>query len=282
MPVMKGSFDSGSRPAITGSAKYGPNLIRDGGRARPGRRVRGRSASTAHGLPHRRREDRRRRATPARDERAPLLVEHRGHEVGEGGGLHVAVLPQLVQVVPELEPVVQRLHVRAEAREADEEVIVDLEHFPVCGPCAERSECGAVASVPDRGVASCHASRENPPARRGSARRAGQPRRLPRSPRARATRAARMSTQAEAQHGRPPRVRGGRGPRPAHLKSVACVVCCRPKRRSLAIATQFFPVIAITAAPLYARIDIPPAPLPSLPHAPLPSRSSSLPGPARN
>lgn len=45
-------------------------------------------------------------------------------------------------------------------------------------------------------------------------------------------------------------------PLPSYLKSVACVVCCIPKRRSEAIATQFLPVIAMTAQPLYAKIDI--------------------------
>ena len=37
-------------------------------------------------------------------------------------------------------------------------------------------------------------------------------------------------------------------------KSVAMVCSCTPRRRSLAIAKQFFPTIAITADPLYSKI----------------------------
>ena len=37
-------------------------------------------------------------------------------------------------------------------------------------------------------------------------------------------------------------------------KSVAMVCSCTPSRRSLAIAKQFFPTIAITADPLYSKI----------------------------
>mmetsp|Transcript_32622 Transcript_32622/g.103963 ORF Transcript_32622/g.103963 Transcript_32622/m.103963 type:complete len:228 (-) Transcript_32622:54-737(-) len=61
----------------------------------------------------------------------PLLVQHRGHEVRERRRLHVPLLPQLVQVVPELELLAQRLHVGSQPREPEVEVVVHLEHLLV-------------------------------------------------------------------------------------------------------------------------------------------------------
>ena len=43
------------------------------------------------------------------DKCSPLLVEHGGHQLAKGGGLDVALLPQLVQIVPELQLLVPAL-----------------------------------------------------------------------------------------------------------------------------------------------------------------------------
>jgi hypothetical protein len=71
---------------------------------------------------------------------SPLLVEERRDEAGEGLGLHVPLLPQLIQLVPKHQPLVpaqcgesgnrdsQRLCIGGEPREADVEFVMDLEH----------------------------------------------------------------------------------------------------------------------------------------------------------
>ena len=40
----------------------------------------------------------------------PLLIKHGGHQLAKGGGLDVALLPQLVQVVPELQSLVPAMY----------------------------------------------------------------------------------------------------------------------------------------------------------------------------
>ena len=57
----------------------------------------------------------------------PSLVERRGHQVGEGGGLHVSALLQRVQVHLELHPRVERLCVRGQAGDTHEAALIDLE-----------------------------------------------------------------------------------------------------------------------------------------------------------
>mmetsp|Transcript_34897 Transcript_34897/g.87908 ORF Transcript_34897/g.87908 Transcript_34897/m.87908 type:complete len:250 (+) Transcript_34897:54-803(+) len=67
-----------------------------------------------------------------------FLVERGGDEVPEGGGLDVALLPQLVHVVLKLEALAQRLRVRPQARETQVQVVVDLVHLLVVrGQCLE-------------------------------------------------------------------------------------------------------------------------------------------------
>ena len=41
---------------------------------------------------------------------SPLLIEYGGHQLPKGGGLYVALLPQLVQVVPELQSLVPAMY----------------------------------------------------------------------------------------------------------------------------------------------------------------------------
>ena len=50
-----------------------------------------------------------------------LLVERLGDHVGEGRGLHVPLLPQLVHVVLELKPLVQRQGIRGQACQSEVE-----------------------------------------------------------------------------------------------------------------------------------------------------------------
>mmetsp|Transcript_1013 Transcript_1013/g.3065 ORF Transcript_1013/g.3065 Transcript_1013/m.3065 type:complete len:304 (-) Transcript_1013:25-936(-) len=56
-----------------------------------------------------------------------VLVQQRGDHVGEGLRAHLALLAQPVHVAPEAELLVERLHVRREAGEADERLVADLE-----------------------------------------------------------------------------------------------------------------------------------------------------------
>ena len=75
----------------------------------------------------------------------PLLVEHGGDEGGEGLGLDLAVLLELVEVALELEEVFEGEHVRGETREADVDLVRDPEHLlEVAG---NRLEVGAKSLI---------------------------------------------------------------------------------------------------------------------------------------
>lgn len=65
--------------------------------------------------------------------------------VREGFRSHIPLLPELIHVVTEPKLVHERLGVRPESREADEELVVDLKHLLVIG--RERLELDAEAKI---------------------------------------------------------------------------------------------------------------------------------------